>query len=175
MSKQVIRLLSESGDRFKAFREYGERDGDFEISREEDWMKIAERFVEGAKTSGLMSMDTECLRRPEAIRQSKRTLLDLTAQGMDIVWVIGTSGRGVTVRFDITKLRNQLYGDRNREGKHFVKILPEAFVDLLTDRSVLKVGSGILDDLKHDFLPLHFEMYPVLEIQWLMSEAKSLV
>ena len=138
------------------------------------WEEIAEEFVSEANSVGIMSIDTESLLQPEAVRLSKSSTVDYTQANMGVVWVISTSGLGLTVRFDVRRLRASRYGSQGK-GKHFGTVLPEGFVSLLDSNAIVKVGSGILGDIVADFAPTDLRLQPVLELQRFVQAAKGAV
>ena len=83
---------------------------------------------------------------------------------MGVVWIIATSGWGLTVKFDIRKMRSSRFGLGGRR-LHFGQILPTSFSKLLEDPTVIKVGSGILGDIIEDFNPADVVVAPILELQ----------
>ena len=121
-----------------------------------------------------MSLDTESLLKPEAIRLSKVSSVDYTRESMGIVWIISTSGTGITVRFNIRRLRSSKFGLSGRK-KHFGHVLPEAFGKQLSCDTIVKVGLGILGDVIDDFNPADITVKPVLELQWLVHKAKGAI
>ena len=122
--------IEELGDRLKAFPTFAVREDDVVVTSPDEWKKVEDRFLEGARTTAIMSLDTESLRGPEAARQKRRTGLDYEEQGMGVVWVISTTGLGLTVRFDIRRLRQSLFPETGRHGRHFLSVLPRQFVFL---------------------------------------------
>ena len=153
---------------------YEKREGDYTIQTLDQWNAIEDEFLKDARRTGFISIDTEGLLRPEAVRLSRITSIDYTTESMGVVWVITTSGLGMTVKFDIRRMRSCIYGLTGRK-KHFGQVLPQSFLSLLEDESVVKVGSGILGDIVDDFNPADVVISPVLELQWLVQEAKGLI
>jgi len=158
--------------RLTPFKEYGDREGDVVVCVEASWNEISAEFTSQARSVGIMSVDTEGLLQQEAVRLSKNSQIDYMTTGMGVVWVVATSGEGLTARFDIRRLRKHAWPDSGQD-KTFMEVLPETFRDLLVDPSIIKVGSGILDDIRSDFVPIGKTISPVLELQWLVRQARG--
>ena len=64
-------------ERLTPAQKYARRDGDYEIQTIQQWLEIEPRFLSEVEITGIMSVDTESLLRPEAIRSVSYTHLTL--------------------------------------------------------------------------------------------------
>ena len=72
----VCAKIEELGDRLRAFPTFAIREDDVVVACPDEWAEVENQFLEGARTTAIMSLDTESLRGPEATRQKRRTGLD---------------------------------------------------------------------------------------------------
>lgn len=142
------------------------------VSEPGDWLKVEDRFIGEVKETKFMSLDTESLSR-DALQELRTRRIEKRRPGPGhTTWdsaynydkwpqsyYIFATGRGTAVAFSVREIRH--YRTPMKTTPSY-DVLPAKLLDLLFNRAVLKVGSGINLDLTRDFGPLGPRIRPTL-------------
>jgi hypothetical protein len=142
--KERIRLFSPSKEAMRKPKDENEKDMHYRLTRWQkdhhlkiirntrDWQRVAREFIEGVKQTRLLTIDVERDVHGPKDSRGKEPLRLLLAGSLVGSFLI----------FDL----DDLWPSRRRDEKTLEECLPQDFVKLLRDKSILIVGSGVDED-----------------------------